>query len=588
MLPHYRIRKSLAPQLHMNPTLLITQGVQHGQVIRLSSPSTIFGRGTSCDVQLYDLEVSRQHFAIELRHDAHVWLVDQQSHNGTYVNGKRVREFQLQTGDTIRIGQTEMLYSERPSRANDTSDITAFIRDSIPGSADSVLDELLSESRSKFRKNDATSPVPLTAHVARAKSSAQLLYELSQLLRQTLDSEQLLREMLRLIFDWIEADRGCIVLLDQELDTFRIVASLTRIAGDDQPMVISQSIVQHVYRELEGILIQDAPGDPRCRDSESVISLGISEAICVPLLVRQGFRGAIYLDTLHRHAPLRSKSGNEPTPHHVFNQDDLRLLISFGQQAAIALDNAHYYHTLLQSQRLTLLGETVASLAHDVRGILQGLQGAIYQLEASWKRQDHPNMAANWEILKLNHQRMQNLVMDMLSFSGPRQPQFRECEIAQVVQEVLDVAQEFGKFQGVALRYLGDRLLPNVWIDKQGIFRALLNLVLNAIDACKSSANPLISITTRMIENDETLAVVVEDNGHGISPQEMPYLFEPFRTTKGLEGNGLGLAVSRKILQDHGGDIKVTSVLGKGSEFALLVPARRPLPESNTLESSPY
>ncbi len=567
----------------MNPTLLFTQGVQHGQLVQLTATKTVFGRSTQCDFQLFDLEVSRQHFAIELRPEHQVWLVDLKSHNGTYVNGMRVREFQLQAGDTIRAGQTEMLYNERPPRLSDTSDITAVIGEQTQSPTDLVFDELLAESRSPHRGQDpATTPVPSIPQLSRAKSSTNLHYQLAQLLRLTLDSDQLLREMLRLVFDWIDADRGCIVLLDTEVGGFKIVTSLSRIPNDDQPMVISQSIVNYVYCELEGVLIQNATSDPRCLESESVVALGIREAICVPLLVRQGFRGAIYLDTLDR-----AREFSE-TPARVFTEDHLQLLISFGQQAAIALDNAHYYNTLLESQRLTLLGQTVASLAHDVRGILQSFYGGMYQFEDSWKRQDHPNMVAGWEILKNTHQRMSNLVMDMLSFSGPRQPRFHDYEIGQVVRDVIQMAESLAKNQGVALRYLGDYLLPPISLDHEGIFRALLNIVLNAIDACQDRKESLITITTKLVEGEETLAIVVHDNGHGISSNEMPYLFEPFRTTKGLRGTGLGLAVSQKILKEHGGDIKVSSTLGQGSEFTMLLPAKRSLPESNTIVSPEY
>lgn len=567
----------------MNPTLLITQGVQHGQLVQLTATKTVFGRSTQCDFQLFDLEVSRQHFAIELRPDHQVWLVDLKSHNGTYVNGIRVREFQLQAGDTIRIGQTELLYNERPSRMSDTSEITAVIGEQSQNPTDLVFDELLAESRNAQRLSDSSATVsPSSPQLSRAKSTTNLHYQLAQLLRLTLDSDELLREMLRLVFDWIEADRGCIVLLDSEVGGFQIVTSLSRIPNDDQPMVISQSIVNYVYSELEGVLIQNASSDPRCLESESVVALGIREAICVPLLVRQGFRGAIYLDTLER-----ARDTTE-TPTNVFNEDHLQLLISFGQQAAIALDNAHYYNTLLESQRLTLLGQTVASLAHDVRGILQSFYGGMYQFEDSWKRQDHFNMAAGWEILKNTHQRMSNLVMDMLSFSGPRQPVFQDQDVGQLVRDVLQMAASLAKNQGVALRYLGEHLLPPIQLDQEGIFRALLNIVLNAIDACQDRQDSLITVSTKLVEDDETLAIVVHDNGQGISAKEMPYLFEPFRTTKGLRGTGLGLAVSQKILKEHGGEIKVNSTLGQGSEFTMLIPAKRSLPDSNTIVSPEY
>ena len=98
----------------------------------------------------------------------------------------------------------------------------------------------------------------------------------------------------------------------------------------------------------------------------------------------------------------------------------------------------------------------------------------------------------------------------------------------------------------------------------------------NALDAVEESGKPAVTVTTS-VSSDGWICIVIADNGVGISPQKMEEIFKPFVSTKGAKGTGLGLAVSRKILREHGGDIEVSSQLGAGSQFALRVPVKSPL-----------
>jgi len=122
---------------------------------------------------------------------------------------------------------------------------------------------------------------------------------------------------------------------------------------------------------------------------------------------------------------------------------------------------------------------------------------------------------------------------------------------------------------------LGDDL-PEILVDPEGIHRALLNVVGNALDAVEERPNPQVTLGTRAGE-EGWLKVVVLDNGTGITPEKQAEIFKPFVSTKGARGTGLGLAVSRKIHREHGGDILVQSQLGTGSKFILKLPIKSPL-----------
>jgi two-component system NtrC family sensor kinase len=119
--------------------------------------------------------------------------------------------------------------------------------------------------------------------------------------------------------------------------------------------------------------------------------------------------------------------------------------------------------------------------------------------------------------------------------------------------------------------------LPIVPVDPEGIHRALFNVIGNALDAVEERKNPQVTVGTRRDPEENWVRLLVLDNGVGIAAHKVNDIFKPFVSTKGARGTGLGLAVSRKILREHGGDIIVQSQPGKGSKFILRLPLKSPL-----------
>jgi signal transduction histidine kinase len=119
--------------------------------------------------------------------------------------------------------------------------------------------------------------------------------------------------------------------------------------------------------------------------------------------------------------------------------------------------------------------------------------------------------------------------------------------------------------------------LPIVQVDPEGLHRALLNIVGNALDAVEGRDEPQVIVSTGLDPRAGWVRIEVADNGVGIPPEKVDDVFKPFVSTKGARGTGLGLAVSRKILREHGGDILVQSQFGHGSRFILRLPVRSPL-----------
>jgi signal transduction histidine kinase len=196
-----------------------------------------------------------------------------------------------------------------------------------------------------------------------------------------------------------------------------------------------------------------------------------------------------------------------------------------------------------------------------------------------------------WSIVDRNQDRISHLVMDMLTFSKDREPERIESDLNETVADVVELMQTRAADMDVKLSCDLDTSLPIAAFDPDGIHRAVLNLVTNAIDAAAgtsdddqdfeadeitgSSADRVgkVFVRTRF---DPTVGWIVEvlDNGPGVSPEDREKIFSLFESRKGMRGTGLGLPVSAKIMREHGGDIQVTDPdHGRGTCFRLRLPA---------------
>jgi signal transduction histidine kinase len=165
----------------------------------------------------------------------------------------------------------------------------------------------------------------------------------------------------------------------------------------------------------------------------------------------------------------------------------------------------------------------------------------------------------------------------MLSYSKEREPAIEDISLNEIVQDVYDLMARRAEELGVKLTIDLKQDLPIVQVDPDGIHRALLNIVTNALDAVEGRDIPQVALGTRRDADPAWVRILVRDNGAGIPPDKLRDIFKPFVSTKGAKGTGLGLAVSQKTLREHGGDILVESQPGKGSRFTLRIPVRNAL-----------
>ena len=547
------------------PSLYVIQGRNRGARYDLAAHegAVSIGREAGNFVQLDDHEVSRRHAEIRRVDDTFV-VGDLKSSNGTYLNNRKVERAELSSGDQIQIGRTIMVYSkdQEDERANTQVDIftpgggtdgSRIIR-TMPGEEGVVAAFAPDDTQNRW--------------LARARSNVQVMYRTALAVSHTLDIDELLGRILQLVFEWVEADRGCIMLLDPETRQLRTKARRDRRVGDTTSMAISRTILDYVLERREGVLTSDAQDDDRFSSGNSVMRTGVREAICVPMQGRYDTVGVMYVDTM---VPLAESM---ETGQRRFSDEHLKLMIAIGHQAALAVEDTTYYSAMVQSERLAAVGQTIATLSHHIKNILQGIKGGSYLVEMGLENEDLAVLRKGWDIVERNQGKISSLVMDMLSFSKEREPDPVPSDLVALVADIVETVQHRAADTNTTIRWTPPTGLPWLIFDPEGISRAVLNVVTNALDAVEGRPDAVVEIHIELDRPTELVRVIVSDNGAGMSPETLAEIFNVFVSTKGSKGTGLGLTVSRKILREHGGDIRATSKVGVGSTFTLEFPLK--------------
>lgn len=203
---------------------------------------------------------------------------------------------------------------------------------------------------------------------------------------------------------------------------------------------------------------------------------------------------------------------------------------------------------LVQSERLAAIGQTVAGLAHGVKNVLQGFKGGSCLVDIGIEKQDTEKLKKGWAMIQRNIVSTSDLVLDPLSYSKHREPEFEACD----PNAIVDLTNEKASSHAITLTTDLDPRMGTVVIDPRTLHHALLNLVTNAMDACIFDAD-----TTKVFR---LVIVSRREPGGWVS----------FSVTD--NGISLGLLATRKLVEAHGGDIAFPSLAGQGTTFVVRLP----------------
>ncbi|MEI8182360.1 MAG: ATP-binding protein [Desulfomonile sp.] len=224
---------------------------------------------------------------------------------------------------------------------------------------------------------------------------------------------------------------------------------------------------------------------------------------------------------------------------------------------------------------LVILGETIAGMSHTIKNILTGLQGGVYMVDSGLLREREDRVRMGWKMVKNNVNKVSDLVKRILYASKDRVPEYQECDPAELLSEVCDLYESKASAEGILLVRDFQRQICSCLLDPAGIHSVISNLISNAIEACRSGGqSEAKQITVGADTEKGRLLITVSDNGEGIPEDVKNKLFNKFYSTKGAKGTGLGLVITRKIVEEHHGKIKVESEAGRGTSFLIDIPVR--------------
>jgi signal transduction histidine kinase len=230
---------------------------------------------------------------------------------------------------------------------------------------------------------------------------------------------------------------------------------------------------------------------------------------------------------------------------------------------------------IIDAERLAAVGQTVAGLAHSIKNILMGLRGGMFIVSQGLKKDEKDMIEEGWQMLERNFDKTTSLVKDFLSFSKGRLPEVEMVNPNDLVGEIIELYENIAEELNIRLSSDLDSDMISMPLDPQGIHTCLTNLVSNAIDACQLSEGQKNIVIIRTRYDKGILKFEVQDNGSGMDYDVKQKVFTTFFTTKGGKGTGLGLLTTRKIVQEHGGKITVSSKKGKGTTFKMSFPRKR-------------
>src|SRR5688500_14112352 len=522
-----------------------------------------------------DNTVSRRHCEL-VPHDGQWILKDLGSSNGTYVNGMRVdNTYALKLGDQIRVGKTLLVFGAQPGVARVSGG-------NVRLTGDDAMDSAIMHA---IPSNEDSMVLAVPEPAAAAMSNLKMLYQLGAALGSSFDVQQVLEVVMDLVFEHVKADRGIILLIDEKSGEVvpRVVRTRDETAKDKDAakndskaheadkIHASRTIINHVIQTGEGVLSSNAMTDQRFSKSKSVHNLGIRSSLCVPIKSRRldarsnnntkgsadEVVGVIYIDS--------------SVKNYTYAPDQLRLLTAIGWQAGMAVQNAKLYRAGLQAERLAPVGETAAAHAQPIKDVPPALRGGADVVEMGLRNGNLVQSGKGWRIVDRNLEKIYNLTMNLLAYSKTREPRLEMVNPKTLIEECLELVAPMANEKGVMAVADVEKDHPAVPLDPDGLHQILVNLLSNALDAVEPTTG-LIRVVCRYDADNRQTVIEVIDNGSGIQPTIMPHLFELFHSTKGNRGTGIGLAVTKKIVDEHEGSISVKSTPGEGTTFTVRLP----------------
>lgn len=388
-----------------------------------------------------------------------------------------------------------------------------------------------------------------------------LLLQASAMLNSTLSLDGVLAYLLREARKIVKAQNG-MILLRQEGEWVIKIA----VPGGDE-VYFSRTIVNQVAEEQQTVCLLDASQDASFGALSSIQSTNLRSVICAPLVWKGNVKGVIYLD--HR------------VSEGVFKEEHKRLIEALSQQAAVALENAALHeerellHEIALESTTSLLADTQSQLfdAHELTSLVaQYLKAPLKEWENSCgqiiEKSEDPETLQLLADMQKSQTQMRSMLGKIISFVEPDRSKWKTFGLDELLEEALDLY--LPRVENITV----ERDLAPIQVsgDRLTLSRVFMALLGNAEDAL-AGVERARRIQVRCFQDGNTPFFEVRDNGTGMTEEIRRRLFEPFFSTRGVNFRvGLGLAMSREVLRQHGAEIAVETAAGQGTRVVVKFP----------------
>ncbi|MCX7015719.1 MAG: FHA domain-containing protein, partial [Candidatus Sumerlaeota bacterium] len=428
------------------------------------------GRHPSNDIALPLESVSRFHARLELR-GKDIYAVDLGSSNGTYVNRARVTEGVLTDQDEVSFGNIAFVFNYRlqtvaplPLRDERSESQVRLVSGDDLGLQTVVQKETLAADTTPAR--DFQSEITDLSSLNRARKLLSILYEFHKQLGYKSEPEEIYQTALDLIFDALPCDRG--VILTKAEDEGDLIPVKTKFrSGDAKPdIAISRTIIDRCLKDRVAVLSRDAMTDTRFKRSESILLHDIRSAMCAPLISRNQVQAICFVDTSEA--------------KRAFGEADLAFFASLTAEVATLLDNASMRREMLINQQLAVIGQTITGIAHNIKNILFLTKGGTELMDRCVSEKNFEALERTWGVVRRNLDRVYVMVQDMLEFSRQRVAEKHVANVNRIILDTVEEIREDLDKKRIHLELSLDESAPDMPMDDQGFYRALMNLIVNA------------------------------------------------------------------------------------------------------------
>ena len=396
------------------------------------------------------------------------------------------------------------------------------------------------------------------------------LTDVSQVIHSVQDRDALMLLATKAITELLETEGSNIALTDPETGDLVFFLGIGEKYSKLKSFHLAEGegVTGYCVRSASSVIVNDTHGDPRfSRRADAESGFTTRSILCVPLIVNDKCIGAMSVINKKRSAG--------------FEERDRVYCEAVASQIAMAIRNVQLTRAAVDAARLASVGQAVAGVAHSMKNLLFGLQGGLYIFRKDLKKSNAEVPMRGLEMIERNFGRLFGIVRDMLSYTKERKPEYGTADPNEIIRSVVELMQPTAQELGIRLSVEPHAVSGTVQLDKDAIHHCVMNLVSNAIDACEEEG-AAVSVSARDVGSGRIM-IQVSDQGCGMDEKSRRCLFQPFFSSKGSRGTGLGLSVTQKIVHEHGGRIEVDSEEGKGSTFRIFLPR---LPPASGIEDS--